>query len=113
MGGLLLSQAHGQSSSIAPPMTTRAPWTSLGAGVGRMGDGVSGEGARQSPGHEAQLSPPYGVRYTDPQLAQVASDTNPHQHPEVGFQHGLATANGQFPFQSQDSSRSYMGYGNL
>lgn len=77
-----------------------------------MSDGVPSDVNRKSPGHPAQPSPPYGVRYADPQLAHMPPPALSHQQSDHAFQSGVPASNGQFSFQSQDG-RGYMGYGNL
>lgn len=112
LGNQSVPHSHGQSPYISPHVgqATRAPWTSLDAAT-HMSDNVSSDTGRKSPGHPTQPSPPYAVRYTDPQLAQMPPPGLSHQQSDLAFQPSVAAANGQFPFPSQD--RGYMGYANM
>lgn len=109
LGSQSLPNSHGHSPYISPQIhQARAPWTSLDAAT-HMAD--NGDVNRKSPGHPTQPSPPYGVRYADPQLGQMPPPALAHQS-DLAFQQGVPSSNGQFSFQSQDG-RAYMGYGNM
>lgn len=108
-----MTHSHGQSPYISPQVAqaTRVPWTSLDAAT-HVSDTVASDASRKSPGHPTQPSPPYGVRYTDPQLGQMPPPSLSHQQSDLGFQPSVAASNGHYAFASQDS-RGYMGYGNM
>lgn len=101
--------SHGPSPYFSPQTTTRVPWTALEATGSHLSDSVPSEINKQSPGHKTQPSPPYGVRYSEPQLSQIPQSSLTHPQSDVSFQHGLAPTSGQFSFQSPDG-RGYMGY---